>query len=452
MTCERDATMKSGEASWKKTARRALAAAGALLLLLLQACASAESRVSVSSNPSGARILINGVDSGRQTPSSLGLSTREERYEIRVEKSGYNAAQRTVTLGTDVDVIDADEAVGTICISPCCCFLPLLRFLDPVDVNTRFRPSQLDFELEVAGQGARLEVTPRQCEVYVDGKLAALLDGNYLVTDVGTHELEVRAPGHRAWSRTVRVDERTYQRLKIELEVEGEGLLLSGEPDGAKIYVDDQFQGTLSSLERRLRLEPGPHLLRVEAAGRVAFQDVVQVAAGRYHEIEIDLALDGQGVVVRKPEGLSAKTPQVQVFVDSQLAGSGFDTPVRMDVGEHDLEIRADGREPRRLRVTIAERQFLDVLPGPKQDGSSARKQAQVWGVCVHLPEGMAPPPQDVQIRAGTLLLGQEFGMVIEMEGAIDLEVLVRGYRPWKDRVVVTRTGVTDVFPRLEQE
>ncbi|MSR47354.1 MAG: PEGA domain-containing protein [Planctomycetes bacterium] len=447
--------MKTGRHGSIAAARRLAGIAAALLLALLTGCASAESRISVNSNPSGARILIDGVDSGRQTPSSLILSTQAERYEIRVEKAGYNPVARAVRLGTDVDVMDANEAVCTICISPCCCFLPLLNFLSPVDVTTRFRPSQLDFELEIAGQGARLELVPKESEVYLDGKLVALLDGNYLVTDVGTHELEVRAAGHRAWSRTIRVDESTYQRLKVELEVEGQGLLLVGEPEGAKVYVDDQFQGTLAGMERRLRLEPGPHLLRVEADGHVAFQDVVQVAGERYHEIEIALKLDGQGVIVRKPEGLSARTPQVQVFVDGQLAGSGFDTAVRTSVGEHDVEVRVEGHETHRLRVKIDGGQFIDVLPGGKVDANSARKQAQIWGIRMNAPAGLGNvAPEDVQIRIGDVLVGQQFGEVIEpaFEGDIWVEVRIHGYRAWKDRVVVSKSGIIDLYPKLEKE
>lgn len=435
-------------------ARRAVAAFAALLLAVLAGCTS-EARITVNSNPSGARILIDGVDSGRQTPSSITLSTEREHYEIKVEKAGYNEVGRTVVLGTDVDVIDADDAACTVCVSPCCCFLPLIRLLDPVDVHTRFRPSQLDFELEVAGQGARLELDPRECEVYVDGRLAALLEGNYLVTTVGEHELEVRAAGFRAWSRSIRVDERVYQRLKVALEVEGQGLLVAGTPEGAKVYVDEQFQGTLSDEVRRVRTEPGPHLLRVEAEGYVAFQDVVQVATDRYHELEIALALDGQGLFVRKPEGLPAKTPEVQLYVDGALQGSAFDTPIRTSAGKHVIEIRVGGRETRRLEIELAPGQWIDVQPGPKSDPKAARSQATLWGLCVHAPEGIGElAPQDVRIRVNGVLIGQEFGTLFETSSdlPVEVEVVVKGYKPWKDRVVVTRRGVTDVYPSLEKE
>lgn len=435
-------------------ARRIAGLALALLGLLLQACAT-ESRVQVSSNPAGARILVDGLDTGRTTPSSVTLSTERESYQITIEKAGYNPVGQAVRLGTDVDVIDADEAVCTVCVSPCCCFLPLLRFLDPVDVRTRFRPSDLSVDLEVAGQGARLEITPSGAEVYLDGKLAALLDGNYLVTSVGDHQIEVRAEGCKPWTRTLHVDERIYQRIALELEIEGQGLLVSGTPGGAKIYLDDQFQGALDDAPRRVRTTPGPHLLRVEAEGFKPWQDVVQVTADRYEAISIELALDGQGVRLRKPEGLPSRTPELQLFVDGQLQGSAFDVPVRMSAGEHDLEIRCAGRETRRLRINVAPGQFLDLQPGPKQDTRAARPQKQPAGFCIYAPSDLGPvAPQDVQIRVGGVLVSQRLGELVEMTNVepIEVEVVVRGFKPWKDRIVLSADGVTEVYPRLEKE
>ncbi len=437
-----------------RNATRWMTGLGIALLALLQACAT-ESRVQISSNPAGARILIDGADSGRQTPSSIVLSTKRDSYDITIEKAGYNSAGHVVRLGTDVDVIDADEAVCTICVSPCCCFLPLLRFLDPVDVRTRFRPSDLNVELEVAGQGARLDITPPNAEVYLDGNLAALLDGNYLVTTVGDHALEIRATGYRPWTRSLRIDERVYQRLTVELEIEGQGVLVRGTPGGARIYLDDQFQGALDDGARRVRTEPGPHLLRVDAEGFKGWQDVIQVNSDRYEEVVIDLALDGQGVRVRKPEGLPARNPELQIFLDGQLQGSSFDLPIRTSAGEHDVEIRVGGRETRRLRINLAPGQFLDLQPGPKSDPKAARAQAQLSGVCIYgSPEIGSVAPQEVQVRVAGVLVGQRLGELIEMAPSqeVEIEVVVRGFKPWKDRIVVAKGGVTEIYPRFEKE
>ena len=83
----------------------------ALLLLLLplaSACNTVQ-RVKVKSSPSGARVLIDGKDSGLTTPAEVVLPMSEDSYEITLHKNGYNPIHRTVRLETDVDVIDADE-------------------------------------------------------------------------------------------------------------------------------------------------------------------------------------------------------------------------------------------------------------------------------------------------------------------------------------------------------
>jgi hypothetical protein len=410
--------------------------------------------VEVSSSPSCARILIDGVDSGLQTPESVVLSTSKKRYTISLDKAGFNPVSREVVLSKDVDVIGPDEAVSTICISPFCCFLPLLRLLHPVDVETRFVPSRIDATLEVAGQGAKLEVTPAQFEAYLDGKLVALLEGNYLVTTPGDHELEIRAPGCRAYTRSIRVDERVYQRITVELPVEGQGLLVSGSPAGAKIYLDDQYQGNLGEEARRVRCEPGPHMLRVDLEGYRPWQDVVQVAADRYQDISIDLKLEGEGLLVRKPEGLSARTPQIQILVDGTLRGSAFDQPVRLDPGDHEVEIRVSGREMRKVRVNVAKDAWLELEPGPKLDSRGGKPQVQLeqQGVRILEPDDLDADlePADVEIRVDGTLRAQEFGKLVPLEpGEYDLEVRVRGYESWRQRVKVVRRQVLELWPSL---
>jgi hypothetical protein len=428
----------------------------ALLPLLGVAGCTTTSRVEVSSAPSGARILIDGVDSGQTTPSSVVLSTSRTEYTLTLEKPGFNPASRTLRYSTDVDVMDADEAVGSICCAPFCCGLPLLNFLHPVDVSSRFVPSRFNADLEVAGQGARLSVTPTVFEAYLDGKLVALLEGNYLVTTPGDHELEIRAAGYRDYSRAIHVDERVYQRIEIELPIEGQGLLVSGSPIGAKVVLDDQYRGNLAEEPKRVRAEPGPHMLRVELEGFRPWQDVVQIAADRYQEIVISLVLEGQGLRVRKPEGLPARTPEIQILVDGQLQGSAFDTPVRVEPGLHEVEIRVGGRETRQVQVRVTADSWIDLEPGPALDPGGDRPSASSGrqGIRLVPPIGfdVSIGPEKIQILVDGSLRGQNFDRVIALEaGEYEVEVRIEGYRTWSQRVKVERRKVLEVWPDLRR-
>jgi hypothetical protein len=430
----------------------ALAAA----LATLPGCTTTNGRVEVSSSPAGARILIDGADSGQQTPSSLVLPTAKKKYTIGIERSGFNPVVREVELAKDFDVMGPEEAVGRICISPCCCGLPLLKFLHPVDIDTKFVPSRIDATLEIAGQGARLDVKPSPFEAYLDGKLVALLEGNYLVTTVGDHELQIRSADCRPYSRSIHVDERVYQRISVELEAEGQGLLVDGSPAGAKVYLDDQYQGNLGAGKRRVRAEPGPHMLRVDLDGYRPWQDVVQVERDRYQDVVIDLQLEGQGIRVRKPEGIDVKTPEIQVLVDGKLQGSAFDEPVRMEPGDHEVEIRVSGRDARIVKVHVTKDSWIDLEPGTKS-GRNGKPQVQLdqQGIRIIEPEDLDEDfgPADITILVDGTMRAQAFGRIIPLEpGDYDVEVRVTHHEPWRQRVRVTRKQVLDVWPALKEK
>lgn len=445
----------------RSSARPIVRRLAALVALLGIAGCAASSRVQVNSTPSGAHILVDGTDLGQTTPASVELSTAKSRYTIRIERVGFNPVEREVTLSRDVDVMDADEAAGRICCAPCTLGCTLLGFLHPFSVNTAFRPSHIDQQMEVAGQGARLDVKPTVFEAYIDGKLVPLIDGNYAATTPGAHELVIKSPGYRDSARTIRVDERMYQRISLELELEGQGLLLTGSPDGAKIYLDDQFQGTIGGESRRVRAEPGAHMLRVEADGYRAWQDVVQVAADRYQSLTVALRLEGQGILLRRTDDTPAQTPLVQVLVDGQLQGTAFDQPVRTEPGDHEIEVRVTGCETRLLKVRVVKDEYLDVTPGtrleehhePRRPRRESRDQPSLR---VHPPVGMeGMAERDVEVLVDAALVGYGFENTISAgvpPSEVTVTVRVRGYRPWEQRVRLTGGAAIDLYPRFEKE
>src|SRR5262245_39182034 len=97
----------------------------AALAIAASACTSTR-RVDITTTPAGAKVILDGKDTGQSTPTELVLDTRESRYEITLEKAGYNPYTTVVKRTTDVDVIEADRLACAVCCSPCCLGLPLL--------------------------------------------------------------------------------------------------------------------------------------------------------------------------------------------------------------------------------------------------------------------------------------------------------------------------------------
>ncbi len=341
---------------------------GALILVVLLplACSSAK-KVRVSSTPPGARILINSTDSGQTTPAEVTLSSKEDRYEITLEKHGYNPVTREVRLTTDVRVIDPDEVAVRICCAPCCLGLPLLGLLKPLRVDKEFVPTKFNANLYPEGQGIKLDVMPRDAEIYVDGRLQRPLDGSILIMEPGDREIEVVREGYKPYVRILHIHAQRYQDLVVNLAVEGQGILLTTWPEGAKVYVDEQYQGTAGAEERRIRTEPGPHSLQVELEGYQTWTDIVSVAADEFKVVNLKLKLAGQGLIIHKPQGLRRGTSGIQILVGGAIHATSFETPIPLPEGEHHISIQIPGYQTWESRIHITTGTYLELAPVMKR-------------------------------------------------------------------------------------
>lgn len=128
-----------------------LRAAAVLLLLPVLGCTwfSSREKVLIASEPPGARILVDGADTGRTTPASLPIGGHFGRNHIvTLEKEGYRPASRLVcqyTEGYTSRWIDGAFDLG---MPP----LPILwttgDFVTPFGVRSAVIPAELWIVLE----------------------------------------------------------------------------------------------------------------------------------------------------------------------------------------------------------------------------------------------------------------------------------------------------------------
>ncbi len=118
------------------------------------------------------------------------------------------------------------------------------------------------------------------------------------------HLIEVRKTGFRTWSTQVTLQPgQALQLARVELVPEEGtpavgtgGFVVSSVPPGARVTVDGQPRGTTPVTVDGL--PPGPHQLRVEADGRAANEQTVQVVAGAATPLP-PIALGASNVTVR---------------------------------------------------------------------------------------------------------------------------------------------------------
>lgn len=251
------------------------------VLLILTACGQDLSGVLVDSVPRGASILSSeGEPLGLKTPAFLDLDLKKKEHKILVAMPGYKSAPVSFRKDTRVDVISPSEATASILCSPCCCGLPLLNLLDPVDIINRFVPSVSRIELSRTGGGVFVTSTPSDIEMVVDtashGMITAGVEAFIPLPD-GIHDIEFRSQGFESMRiERLRVDSKDPVTLLVNLKpITGALCLVNHEPcklpleqvrivdnsSGREVFQSRPAHGSVTAI-----LAPGSY--RVELEGR----------------------------------------------------------------------------------------------------------------------------------------------------------------------------------------
>ena len=180
--------------------------------------------------------------------------------------------------------------------------------------------------------GLDMSVSPKQAEVWVDGKYVAEareLDGNpsYLWLEKGPHHVVVYKAGFRSLEEDVEVNVGMIRELKVKLEpgdsappvraaadvrpeaprpesavptpeavlpqagTDG-GVRLRVDPRDATVYVDDTYRGTARDLPT-LRLPAGHHRVELVRPGFRPLEKAFVVEANRTIDVEVSMEKGG---------------------------------------------------------------------------------------------------------------------------------------------------------------
>ncbi len=135
-------------------------------------------------------------------------------------------------------------------------------------------------ELSALVGSIELVVLPPDATVTVDGRTVQLVDGKaHADLDVGEHLLTVKAPGHVPHEQTIRVAGGGPPRtMNLALKPQLAELAVSAQPPQAVIKMDGKrlALGSWSG-----SVVPGRHVIRIEAAGYVGSEQVVELSGGQ---------------------------------------------------------------------------------------------------------------------------------------------------------------------------
>ena len=311
---------------------------------LLAADAPATASLHVSSEPPDAQVYVNHQLRG-STPLSLeGLPVGS--YLVTVRKPGYADFHRTAVLddslrvpvqaelepvrglllvksvppGATVSIDGADFGVTPCLVTSLRLGTHRVRLAAPgfqpkeaeVELADRV-PVQVSLDLASDSGTLHVESDPPGADVLLDGiprgkapcALERILGGD--------HELEIRLDGYVARKQTIRLSAGESQDMRVPLSPLPAALQVVTIPDGARVYVDNQFRG--EAPQSLADLAPGSYRVRVEMAGHDPQARTVALSRGERKVEEFRLSANTGRLE------LTTEPADVAVFVNGRKAG-----------------------------------------------------------------------------------------------------------------------------------
>ena len=228
-------------------------------LLIREIGAYAGGSIIVNSSPSGAKVIVDGKDTGWKTPctiNDLGAGS----HRIRIEKAGYRPADLTRN-------IRAGQ-------------------------TTRVSANLTKAEQRTAGQSTqksylRINVEP-WAKIYIDGKYVETTPiAKPLVVTSGTHLIRLVNPSFQDWQKRISFTPGQTKSMDVRLEPLTGYVKLSVRP-WADVYIDGKFYET-TPIAKAIELSAGKHTLKLINPSFIAHEEVITVVANKTLKKSVEL-------------------------------------------------------------------------------------------------------------------------------------------------------------------
>lgn len=252
----------------------------------------------VTSNPSGAQVLIDGRLVGN-TP--LTFSTNPGRTEIQVRLAGYSTYETTVNL----------------------------RQGETTRVQANLVSERRTGDLEVSSN-------PVGAEVFVNGTRAGVTPLRVTLNE-GTYDVRVAANGYIDFRSNVQITRGTTSRVNATLTAvrrTGE-LQVTSNVNGAEVFINGSRAGVTPL---RVTLDEGSYEVRVSSGGFGDFRTTARVEQGRTVSISAVLA------ALRATLEINTNV-EVRVFIDGTEVGQTRNgvLSLQVDSGNREITLVAPG-------------------------------------------------------------------------------------------------------------
>jgi hypothetical protein len=294
--------------------------------------------LTVTSNPSGATVIIDGYNAEITPWIFTGLTTGY--HTVEVDYSGYEAYVTSVYV---------DYGANT-------------------EINA-------DLTSLVAYGSMVVESTPEGADVYVDGNYQGISPVTIGGLSAGYHQVELHLAGYEVLTSTEKVvaGQGTVTTLILTphstLSDTGSIDITSNMP-GALVYLDGIYKGSTYSGSpfNVISVSPGSHTLLLHVPGYTDFTKTIEVNAGQISNINAEFT--ASATPTQNPVSPSSATGSIiitstpaggQVTVDDKFRGVAPVTIYNLGTGSHIINMKLPGYSDWSTSVDVSANQMVQV-------------------------------------------------------------------------------------------
>ena len=235
--------------------------------------------VRYATEPPGARILVDGEDSGLKTPATAEILAGE--HEVALTLDGHQAYRHRILIAP---LETRDE--------------PLIRL------------RQSDARLQV---GTR----PGQAGVTIDGQYRGESPVSAELRSGRTYRVQIFKAGYAAHSASVTLKAGESRRVSFDLEPLTGSVSVQTQPPQAQLLVDGEAAGPANQV---IELPTRPHRLEIKADGYAGYRTEIRPRQGLTQEVRVKLlTLAEARLAALRPEVTTAQGQTLKLFKPSPI-------------------------------------------------------------------------------------------------------------------------------------
>lgn len=215
--------------------------------------------LAVSSEPSGAKVIIDGTDTGLKTPCTI-EKLSPGPHKIRLVKTGYRATDITRNVQSG----------------------------ETTRVSANLSKTQARVAKQNKGKSYfKINVDP-WAKIYIDGKYVETTPiAKALQVTSGTHSVRLQNPSFQTWQKKINFKPGETVSLDIKLQPFAGYLKLSVRP-WADVYIDGKYYET-TPIAGAIQLPAGRHTIKLINPSFLSYEEVITVAASKTLKKSIEL-------------------------------------------------------------------------------------------------------------------------------------------------------------------